>query len=57
MAGAVYYVHLPKGFDIQHQGYEYNFLILIVCACLFLTGGGALAVDRVFRLRRRRATV
>jgi putative oxidoreductase len=53
MAGAIYTVHGQHGFSLQDHGYEYNFAILIICAALFFLGGGALAVDRIFRLRRR----
>jgi putative oxidoreductase len=53
MGGAIYTVTGKNGFDLLNHGYEYNFLILVVCAAVFLLGGGTLAVDRVFRLRRR----
>jgi putative oxidoreductase len=53
MAGAIYYVHLPNGFSVLKGGYEYNFAILVMCAAVILLGGGTLAVDRLFRLRRR----
>jgi putative oxidoreductase len=53
MAGAMATVHWPHGFDNQEHGYEYSFLILVVCAALVLVGGGTLAMDRLFRLRRR----
>ena len=57
MAGAIWTVHGPKGFGLQHGGYEYNFAILVMCAAVFLLGGGTLAVDRVFRLRPRNPVV
>jgi putative oxidoreductase len=53
MAGAIATVHAPHGFDITKGGYEYNVLIIVVCAVLLLAGGGNVAVDRFFRLRRR----
>jgi putative oxidoreductase len=53
MAGAIATVHWPKGFDIQQGGFEYNFLIILVCLCLVLGGPGPLAVDRFFRIRRK----
>jgi putative oxidoreductase len=53
MAGAIYFVHGPHGFALQDQGFEYNFAILVLCVTVFLTGAGALSVDRVFRLRRK----
>jgi uncharacterized membrane protein YphA (DoxX/SURF4 family) len=55
MAGAIAQVHWQHGFDNRAGGFEYNFLILVVCLALILVGGGNLAVDRVFRLRRRQA--
>jgi putative oxidoreductase len=53
MAGAIALVHWANGFDITKGGYEYNMLIIVVCITLVLLGGGNLAVDRFFRLRRR----
>lgn len=53
MAGAIAVVHWPNGFDISKGGYEYNMLIIVVCLALVLTGGGNVAVDRFFRLRRK----
>ena len=53
MAGAIALVHWPNGFDITKGGYEYNMLIIVVCVTLVLMGGGNVAGDRFFRLRRR----
>jgi putative oxidoreductase len=53
MGGAIALVHLPNGFDVTKGGYEYNALIIVVCVVLVLQGGGHVAVDRFFRLRRR----
>jgi putative oxidoreductase len=53
MAGAIALVHLPHGFDIREGGYEYNMLIIVVSVILVLGGPGNVAVDRVFRFRRR----
>ena len=52
MAGGAYTVYLTYGPDLRNHGYEYNFAVLVLCAAVFLLGGGALAVDRVFRRRR-----
>jgi len=53
MAGAIALVHWPNGFDVTKGGFEYNMLIIAVCIVLVLQGGGNVAVDRFFRLRRR----
>jgi putative oxidoreductase len=53
MAGAIALVHWPNGFDNTKGGFEYNMLIIVVCITLVLQGGGNVAVDRFFRLRRR----
>jgi putative oxidoreductase len=55
MAGAIATVHWPNGFDIRKGGFEYNFAIIAICIVLILGGGGALAVDRLVRLRRRKS--
>lgn len=52
MAGAIATVHWEHGFSAP-AGYEYNMLIIVACVILVLTGGGNVAVDRFFRLRRR----
>jgi putative oxidoreductase len=58
MIGAIATIHWPNGFDIQANpekggGFEYNFAIIMMCLCLVLGGPGPLAVDRVFRFRRK----
>ena len=53
MAGAIATVHWPHGFDIQKDGFEYNFVLISMCLCLVLSGPGPFAVDRVFRFRRK----
>jgi putative oxidoreductase len=53
MAGAIATVHWPHGFSMQSGGFEYNAAIIVMCLCLVLGGPGPIAVDRVFRLRRR----
>jgi uncharacterized membrane protein YphA (DoxX/SURF4 family) len=54
MVGAIALVHWPR-FDVREGGFEYNFLIIAVCLVLILVGGGNLAVDRFFRLRRKKS--
>ncbi len=53
MAGAIATVHWEHGFSAVQGGWEYNFILILVCAALVLLGGGNLAVDRLFVLRRR----
>ena len=53
MCGAIATVHWPHGFSVQNGGFEYNAAIIVMCLCLVLGGPGPIAVDRVFRLRRR----
>ena len=54
MAGAIALVHWPHGFDIRQGGFEYNFVLIVMCLCLVLGGPGPFAVDRFFRIRRNR---
>src|SRR5260370_30073983 len=55
MAGAIYTTTGKFGFDAFQHGYEYNFLIIVICISLILMGGGTLALDRAFRRRSRGA--
>ena len=41
-------VHLAKGFFIQSGGFEYNFLIICVCAVLMITGPGKYSLMNKF---------
>jgi putative oxidoreductase len=41
MLGAIFLVHLPKGFDIGHGGMEYALTQLLVAFAILLTGPGA----------------
>jgi putative oxidoreductase len=53
MAGAIATIHFSHGFSSQNQGYEYNFVLIVMAACVVLGGPGPIAVDRVFRMRQR----
>jgi putative oxidoreductase len=53
MLGAIATVHWPNGFDIRQGGFEYNFAIIVMAVCLVLGGPGPIAVDRIFRVRRK----
>jgi putative oxidoreductase len=52
MIVAIWKVTGKHGYDITHNGYEYNLLILAVCAALILAGPGWLALWDPFRFRR-----
>ena len=41
MLGAIFLVHLPRGFDIGKGGYEYALTQLLIAVALFITGAGA----------------
>jgi putative oxidoreductase len=41
MAGAIFLVHLPHGFDVSNNGIEYPLTQLVVATALALTGPGA----------------
>jgi putative oxidoreductase len=52
MIVAIWKVHGQNGFFLSQQGYEYNLMILAVCAALILAGPGWLALWDPFRYRR-----
>jgi putative oxidoreductase len=54
MAGAIYTTTGLKGFDILKGGFEYDFVLLVLCAGVFLLGGGYLSGDRLFLFKRKR---
>jgi len=41
MVGAIFLVHLPKGFDIGKGGYEYALSEFLLALALLILGGGA----------------
>jgi putative oxidoreductase len=45
MAGAIYLVHLPNGFDIGKGGMEYALTQLLVALALLITGAGAYSLS------------
>jgi putative oxidoreductase len=53
MAGAIVTVHGPKGFGLQHGGFEYNYALIMMCLAIMCTGAGRYSVD--YLLWRRRA--
>lgn len=55
MGGAIALVHWHNGFDIRKGGFEYNYLIIVVCLALMLGGGGTLAIDGMFKRKKKSA--
>jgi putative oxidoreductase len=46
MLGALYFVHLKKGFWAHEQGYEYVLVLLVASVAVAMIGGGALSLRR-----------
>lgn len=44
MAVAMYLVHLPHGYFIQNNGFEYPLNLIIACAAVIIGGAGAYAL-------------
>jgi len=55
MVFAIWRVHGKGGFFAQNKGYEYNLMILAVCAALILMGPGRYSIQGWFEARRRLA--
>ncbi|HTK76415.1 MAG TPA: DoxX family protein [Gemmataceae bacterium] len=53
MVGAIVTVHGPHGFSMEHGGYEYNVVLIVVCLSLALLGAGTLSLDRVIKVKTR----
>lgn len=51
---AVFIVKGAKDFNVLYQSHEYDFVILVICLCLILGGGGTFSLDRFFGLFRRK---
>lgn len=45
MVGAIVTVHGKNGFSMMNQGYEYNFVLIMMCLALIACGAGPLSVD------------
>lgn len=45
MAGAIVTVHGQNGFGMKGGGYEYNFVLIMMCLALLASGPGKFAVD------------
>jgi putative oxidoreductase len=50
MAGTIYWLTGAQGFK---SGWDYNFAVIIMCLALVISGGGALAVDQLIRIKRK----
>ncbi len=46
MIGAIVTVHGANGFSSMNQGYEYNFVLIMMCLALISTGSGPMAIDK-----------
>src|SRR5882762_9104171 len=54
MLGAIFLVHLPHGFDINHSGYEFALSELLLAFGLLIAGPGAYSLRNVLRGRVRK---
>ena len=55
MLGAIYFVHLAKGYDSMAGGYEYQLMILVVCLYIAAMGAGKYSLDAKLRARKGQA--
>jgi putative oxidoreductase len=53
MAGAIFTYSGHHGFSAVEGGYEYNFVLIIVCLALLFAGPGSFSLDRVVRVKSR----
>ena len=53
MLGAIFIVHLPHGFDLGKNGYEYALTQLLIATALLITGAGAYSLARLPALLRK----
>jgi uncharacterized membrane protein YphA (DoxX/SURF4 family) len=53
MVGAIVTVTGQAGFSLLKGGFEYNLVIIMVCASLILMGPGTVSLDRVIRVKMR----
>lgn len=44
MIGAIYYVHMGKGYFIQNGGFEYPLNLILLCLAIIIGGPGSLAL-------------
>jgi putative oxidoreductase len=53
MVGAITTTTGAHGFSAVREGYEYNYVLILVAAALALSGAGTFSLDRVVRLNMR----
>jgi putative oxidoreductase len=53
MCGAIFTYSGHHGFSAVEHGYEYNFVLILVCAALLLAGPGTFSLDRVIKVKSR----
>jgi putative oxidoreductase len=53
MCGAIFTYTGQKGFSATGQGYEYNFVLILVCAALLFMGAGTFSLDQVVKVKSR----
>ena len=54
LAGCIATVTGPYGFKSVNQGWEYDFVLIIMCVAVFLLGGGPIGVGHWLGGRRRK---
>jgi len=53
MIGAIVTVTGKNGFGLQTGGFEYNIVLILLCAALVLTGPGTFSLDRIIHVKMR----
>jgi putative oxidoreductase len=53
MCGAVFTYTGNQGFSAVKGGYEYNFVLILICLALLFAGPGTFSLDRVVRVKSR----
>jgi len=53
MACAIATVHWKAGFGMQHGGFEYNYVLIMVAVALIFCGAGTLSLDQVIRVKMK----
>ncbi|MHC4923355.1 MAG: DoxX family protein [Planctomycetota bacterium] len=46
-------IQYPNGFAVMDGGWEYQFVLAVLCLWLFLQGGGAFSVDEMFFSKKK----